>query len=109
MRALQRTDVRYARTITSSHAFDLQGKFLRFRPSVYYIEESLEKIVDEFLAIEKDQPQLLYIWGHSYEMDAGYITREKFEAICEKLSRRTDIFTVRTARFYFEIGFCLII
>lgn len=88
----RRTGVRYARTITSSHAFDSQENLFRFRPSVYYIEKDLEKIVDEFLAIEKDQPQLLYIWGHSYEMDADFITWEKFEELCEKLSRRTDIF-----------------
>jgi hypothetical protein len=65
---------------------------LRFHPSVYYIEECFEEIVDKFLALETDEPQLLYIWGHSYEMDAGYITWEKFEEICQKLAFKADIF-----------------
>ena len=51
-----------------------------------------EKIADEFLALEADEPQLLYIWGHSYEMDAEYISWERFEEICKKLSGHTDIF-----------------
>ena len=87
-----RTGVRYARTITSVYSFDKQENLYRFNPSVYYIEENLEKIVDEFLALDTDEPQLLYIWGHSYEMDAEYITWETFERICQKLAGHEDIF-----------------
>lgn len=86
------TGIKYARTITATHGFTAQDDLFRFNPSVYYIEESLEKTVDAFLALEAEEPQLLYIWGHSYEMDAGYITREKFEEICKKLARRSEIF-----------------
>lgn len=86
------TGVRYARTITSTHSFAKQENLLRFNPSVYCVEEALDTFVDEFLASDSAEDQLLYIWGHSYEMDAGYITWEKFESVCEKLSRRTDIF-----------------
>jgi peptidoglycan/xylan/chitin deacetylase (PgdA/CDA1 family) len=87
------TPIKYSRTITSTHAFGLQEENrLRFHPSVYYIEECFEEIVDKFLALETDEPQLLYIWGHSYEMDAGYITWEKFEEICQKLAFKADIF-----------------
>ena len=87
------TPIRYSRTITSSHSFELQaGNRLRFNPSVCYIEGCFEEIVDRFLALDTDRPQLLYIWGHSYEMDAKYIAWEKFEEICKKLSGREDIF-----------------
>ncbi len=86
------TGVRYARTITSTHLFGKQENLLRFNPSVYYIEEALDKVVDEFLSLDSAEERLLYIWGHSYEMDAGYITWEKFESVCERLSRRADIF-----------------
>ncbi len=88
----ERTGVKYARTITSTHRFDRQDNLYRFDPSVYYVEPELEKIVDEFFALEADEPQLLYIWGHSYEMDAEYISWERFEEICKKLSGHTDIF-----------------
>lgn len=87
------TPICYSRTITSTHAFDLQKENrLQFHPSVYYVEECFEDIVDKFLALETDEPQLLYIWGHSYEMDGGLISWEKFEKICEKLANREDIF-----------------
>ena len=59
---------------------------------MYYIEDCLEEIVDEFLSLTTDEPKLLYIWGHSYEMDAKYISWETFERICKKLSGKADIF-----------------
>lgn len=88
----QHTGVRYARTTVSTHSFDEQTKLHTFHPSVYYIEDCLEEIVDEFLNPDTDTPRLLYIWGHSYEMDAEYISWERFEEICKKLSGRADIF-----------------
>ncbi len=88
----EKTGVQYSRTITSTHNFDLQENLYRFNPTVYYVEECLEEIVDKFLALETDKEQLLYIWGHSYEMDAEYISWEKFERICQKLSNKADVF-----------------
>lgn len=86
------TGVKYARTITSTYSFDEQEKLLRFNPTVYYVEEKLEAIIDAFLTLESEEPQLLYIWGHSYEMDAEYITWEKFESLCARLANRSEIF-----------------
>ena len=87
------TPICYSRTVTSTHSFEVQKEnLLRYNPTVYYIEECLEELVDKFLASEADEAQLLYIWGHSYEMDANYISWEKFEEICKKLSGRSDIF-----------------
>jgi hypothetical protein len=42
--------------------------------------------------LETDKPALLDIWGHSYEMDAEYISWEKFEEVCKRLSGQKDIF-----------------
>ena len=88
----ENTGVKYARTITSTYGFSGQDNLLRFNPSVYYIEENFEEVVDKFLALETDENALLYIWGHSYEMDAEYIAWETFERICKKLSNKADIF-----------------
>ena len=85
--------IKYSRTTTSTHSFKVQKEnLLRYNPTVYYIEDCFEEIVDKFLASESDEEQLLYIWGHSYEMDAGLISWEKFEEICKKLAFRDDIF-----------------
>ena len=87
-----KTGVRFARGLESTYSFDLQDNLYRFKPTVYYIESCLDEIVDKFLALESDTPALLYIWGHSYEMDAEYISWEKFDAVCKKLSGKDDIF-----------------
>ena len=88
-----KTGVRYARTITSSYSFAMpKSGLFRFNPTVYYIEDCFESLVDAFLASETKEEQLLYIWGHSYEMDAGFISWEKFERICQKLANREEIF-----------------
>ena len=86
------TGVQFARGLDSTYSFDLQENLYRFKPTVYYIEDCLDKVVDEFLALESDEPALLYIWGHSYEMDAEYITWEKFESVCKRLSGKDDVF-----------------
>ena len=88
----RRTGIKYARTITSTYGFDKQENLFRFNPSIYYIEKELESVVDAFLATKTDKTQLLYIWGHSYEMDAGYIDWEEFERICKKLANHEDVF-----------------
>ncbi len=86
------TGVRYARGLDSTYAFEPQENLLRFKPTVYYIEDCLDRVVDEFLALDASEPSLLYIWGHSYEMDAEYISWKKFEEVCKRLSHRDDIF-----------------
>lgn len=89
----RRTGVRYARTITSTKNFLLQeGNRFRFNPSTYIIETDFEEVVDRFLAVQTEAPQLLYVWGHAFEMDAEYITWENLERILKKLSGREDIF-----------------
>ena len=88
----ERTGVKYSRTITSTGSFAPQENLHRFNPTVYYIAPELDKTVDDFLALETDTPKLLYIWGHSYEMDADLITWEHFEEICRRLSGKSDVF-----------------
>ena len=58
----------------------------------HYIEDRLDEMVERFLSAEGDEPMLLYIWGHSYEMDAEYISWEHFEEILSRLSGHDDIF-----------------
>jgi peptidoglycan/xylan/chitin deacetylase (PgdA/CDA1 family) len=87
------TPIRYARTITSTHNFDLQENLLRFNPTVHNVEQNkLLQLVEEFLAKDTDEPQLLYLWGHTYEFDWDKENWEKFENVCKKLAGRDDIF-----------------
>lgn len=65
------TGVKYARTITLTDSFTPQENLLRFNPNVYHIIEPdrLFKVGEEFLKLKTDTPKILYVWGHSYEMD----------------------------------------
>lgn len=89
----RRTKIGYARTITSTYSFDLPQNLLRLNPSVYYVEaDKLFEAGEKFLRLQTDTPQLFYIWGHSYEMDAECISWARFEEFCRMISDREDIF-----------------
>ncbi len=87
------TGVRYARTITSTHTFDLPNNLYRLDPSVYYVEtEKLFEMAEAFLTLDPDTPQMFYIWGHTYEMDADLISWEDFVRFCALISGKDDTF-----------------
>ena len=88
-----RTDVRYSRTITSTHSFEPQDNLYRFNPTVYHImeREELFELGKKFIELEPSTPQIFYIWGHSYEFDIND-TWDVFEDFCRLISGRGDIF-----------------
>ena len=89
----ENTGVKYSRTITSTHNFDLQDNLFRFNPSVYYMH--MDKMMDlarEFVELETEEPKIYYIWGHAYEMDYADDCWSKFAELCEFISGREDIF-----------------
>ena len=87
------TGVKYSRTITSTYNFDLQTNLLRFNPTISFTEEDrLFELGEKFLSLDTDVPQIFYIWGHTYELDAEYISWERFEEFCRLISGKDDIF-----------------
>lgn len=90
----RRTGVKFSRTITSTYNFDLQDNLYRFDPSVYYAHyDEMISLAEEFISLKTDKPQLLYIWGHTYELDYGdKIDWERFEALCRLISGKSGIF-----------------
>ncbi len=88
------TKMQYARTITSTHSFDLQTNLMRFNPTVYYIEtEKMFALAEKFLAMETEEDKTFYIWGHAYEMDGDLaISWKEFERFCKLISGKKDIF-----------------
>lgn len=89
----ENTGIRYARTIISSHSFDLQEDLLQFKPTVYHHGEwdKMFEFAEKFLSLIPESPALFYIWGHSYEFDI-YNTWDKFEEFCRLISGQKDIF-----------------
>ncbi len=87
------SDIRYARTITSTYSFEKQSNLLRFNPTVYFVEwDKMNELADEFLSYDGEDELLFYIWGHSYELDAEYLSWEQFDGFCKKVSGKADVF-----------------
>ena len=86
------TGIQYARTITSTHSFDLQNNLYGLNPTLHH-DEALKQLdlIETFLSSKFDAPALLYIWGHSFEFDARN-TWDSFEELCRMLSGRQDVF-----------------
>ena len=89
----EKTGVKYSRTVKSTKSFDLQNDLLLFNPSVYFIHaDDMFSLGEKFIELKCTEPKLFYIWGHTYEMDADYISWEKFEEFCRMISGKDDIF-----------------
>ena len=90
----ENTGVKYARTITSVDSFDLQDNLYRFNPNVHDLFEGdrLMELGRRFLELKPDKPQILYVWGHSYEMDFAEDNWAKLEEFFKLVANRDDIF-----------------
>ena len=87
-----KTGVRFARTITSTYSFSHQLNRYKFHPTVHHMEwDKLFSLGQQFLDLNPGEPQLFYIWGHSYELDYGEAWK-KFEGFCRFISGYRDIF-----------------
>lgn len=87
------TGVKYSRTTSSDYGFSRQSNLLRFNPTVYYIDtDKMFELAEKFLESDFEEDGLLYVWGHTYEMDAGYISWERFEEFCKLISGKKDVF-----------------
>ena len=88
----EHTGVKFARTIETTDNFDLQSNLYRFNPSVYHMDfDKMFELGEKFLALDAKEPQIFYIWGHSYEFDIDN-TYDKFEEFCQMISGKSDIF-----------------
>ena len=87
------TGVKYSRTITPADTFDLQDNLYRFNPNVYHLNwDQMFETGKKFIEMETDKPQLLYVWGHTYELDYDTSYWAKIEEFFKLISNRDDIF-----------------
>lgn len=85
--------IKYSRTITSTFNFDLQDNLLRFNPTVYHRQkEDMFRLCEEFISLKPQKPQILYIWGHSYELDYSEQEWKDIEEIFKMVSNKDDTF-----------------
>ena len=88
-----KTGIKYCRTITSTFGFEPQENLFRFNPTVHqYDYGRMLQLAKDFIELKTDTPKILYIWGHSYEMDIADDMWQKLEEIFKIVSGHDDIF-----------------
>ena len=86
---LKKCGIKYSRTVVNSLSFNLPDDFLMWHSTMHFGDDGMMDIVDKFLNDNSSEPKLLYIWGHSYELEANN-TWDLFEEFCKKVSGRSD-------------------
>lgn len=94
---LKAAGIRYARTVASTGNFELPENFLEWHPTCHHEDPNLMELARKFC--EQDapygQPQLFYVWGHSFEFDRKN-NWEIIENLLSYLSGYADIIWMAT-------------
>lgn len=90
----EHTGVKYARALETNGSFSVQKNLYRFQGTIYHHKEwdKLFSMGERFLNLKTEEPAIFYIWGHAYEFDIYPERWKEFEAFCEMISYREDIF-----------------
>ena len=83
--------LKYARTVESSYQTIQQTDLFRFKPTCHHNDPKLDEIINHFFAYEGDEPQILYLWGHSYEADVDQLW-DYLDNLFKKISGHSDVF-----------------
>ncbi len=83
--------IRYARTVNATNHFEVSPDLLELQPTCHHADEGIFETIDRFIRLKADRPQILYIWGHSYEFDCEN-NWEQIEKIAKLVSQKDDIF-----------------
>lgn len=100
------TGIKYARTIRETLNFKGYENLYLFNPTMSLTKDTdkIESITDTFLKNNTDEIKLLYIWGHSYEFDAGN-RWGLLEAFCRNISGKKDVLYCTNKEAFEFLGF----
>lgn len=89
----ENTGVKYCRTITTNNSFGVQSNLYRFNPTSYHHDyESMTQLAQKLIEMKPEEPQIFYIWGHSYEQDCSSEHWVRLEEFFKLISGHDDIF-----------------
>ncbi len=88
---LKTLDIQYARTIEAAQNHNIPQDLYRFHPTAHFLDPKLPRLIKLFLESKPSQPQIICIWGHSYELDCdnGW---NIIEALFKELSHHPEVF-----------------
>ena len=84
-------NIRYARTVSCTGRFDIPENFLTLPATCKHTDENLMELARQFVDLQPEEPQLFYVWGHSYEFDTDN-NWEVIEQFCQMVGGHDDIF-----------------
>ena len=88
---LRTCGVLYARTVISTHDFEIPQDWLRLPATCHHADPQLIPLCDAFLADDcHSRSKLFYLWGHAYEFEAAD-NWQVIERFAEKMGGRPDI------------------
>ena len=103
VRILKDSGIVYARTVISSHRFDLPKDWLRLEATCHHNDPALAQLMEKFLADDpRPSAKFFYIWGHSYEFDQ-YNNWELLENLAKTLGSREDVWYCTNIEAYMYI------
>lgn len=69
--ALKLAGYQGARTVRSTHGFDIPQDFLEWDPTCHHNDPRLMELARAFVEDTSPFPLLFYVWGHGYEFDGN--------------------------------------
>jgi peptidoglycan/xylan/chitin deacetylase (PgdA/CDA1 family) len=91
VKSVERCGLRYARGVKSTYNFDIPSDLLRYQPTIKHTDSKLMELAERFIKLKPKNPQVFYLWGHSYEFEVDRNWRI-IEDFCRLISGRDDIF-----------------
>jgi len=79
-----------ARTVRSTHNFEIPENFLVWDPTCHHNDEKLMELARQFVEGNSFDPMLFYVWGHAYEFD-GCGNWEVITGLAKYLSEHGDL------------------
>jgi len=89
-KTLKDCGVAYARTVESTHRFDIPTNWLTMPATCHHKDPELMNLAKAFAEGKPYRPQLFYLWGHSYEFEAAN-NWHVIEQFAEYIGGRADI------------------
>ena len=101
-------DIAYARTLGGDNdLFRLPQDFHAWMPSAHHDNPKIMEYIEKFLSLDTSTqtyhatrlPRLLYIWGHSHELDKND-NWHHMEEICQRLADHPDVWYATNIEIY---------
>ncbi|MGN1059714.1 MAG: polysaccharide deacetylase family protein [Clostridia bacterium] len=99
--ALESCGMVYARTIQSTGGFGFPENFMAWYPTCHHANamECGKRFIEQLERPYFSGPQLLYVWGHSYEFDRDN-NWDMIEEFCQMMGGRDDIWYATNMEIY---------